>query len=301
MPQAQRTRDLEYTIDDIVKSYEAPYEINNLESAALPNRRSVVEAFDHIRPTLFMGFYSRHALNRENLRYSISAQLYPAYEILTDQIRRALTYEERMGRREPCPENWCEEVVLRLFRSLPSIRHELDQDMAAAFHGDPAAKSIEEIIFSYPGVQAITAYRISHALHLERVPIIPRILSEHAHSRTGIDIHPGAEIQGGFFIDHGTGVVIGETCVIGRGVKIYQGVTLGALSVRRSPDEDPWKPKQRHPTIEDQVTIYAGATILGGETVIGAGSVIGGNVWLTRSVPPNSKILGGGPKNSPGP
>src|SRR5262249_21392993 len=153
--------------------------------------------------------------------------------------------------------------------------------------GDPAAKNVEEIVFSYPGVEAMCAYRIAHHLYRSGVPMIPRIITEHAHSRTGIDISPGAQIGERFFIDHGSGVVIGETAIIGDDVKLYQGVTLGALSVPHREEQ----PKKRHPTIEDGVTIYAGATILGGETVVGAGSIIGGNVWLTRSVPPGSKVF----------
>jgi serine O-acetyltransferase len=209
-----------------------------------------------------------------------------------EQIERARTYEERMGRQcEEWPPGHSEEVVLRLFHSLPELRRLLNTDIVAAFEGDPAAKSVEEIVFSYPAIEAITAHRIAHVLHVEKVPMIPRIISEHAHSRTGVDIHPGATIGEAFFLDHGTGVVIGETSVIGRSVKIYQGVTLGALSTRRS-DNGGQLERRRHPTIEDNVTIYAGATILGGDTVIGANSVIGGNVWLVRSVPPNSKIWG---------
>ena len=163
--------------------------------------------------------------------------------------------------------------------------------MRAAYLGDPAAASIEEIVFSYPSVGAITAHRIAHVLHVLGVPMIPRIMSEHAHAKTGIDIHPGATIGESFFIDHGTGVVIGETAVIGEHVKIYQGVTLGALSATRA-DLDKNNGKQRHPTLEDDVTIYAGATILGGDTVIGKGSTVGGNVWLVKSVPPGTKIFG---------
>lgn len=287
-----RTRDLEHTIDELARSYDVAAETNNLESAALPNKRAVIEAFNHIKPALFMGFYSRHALDRDNLRYALSAQLYPAYEILTEQIGRALTYEERIGRAESCPVNWCEEVVLGLFRELPRLRRELTEDVMAAYHGDPAAKSVEEIVFSYPAIAAITAHRVAHELHHARVPMIPRIISEHAHSQTGIDIHPGAHIESGFFVDHGTGVVIGETATIGRNVKLYQGVTLGALSVRRQPGEDLWHPIKRHPTLEDSVTIYSGATILGGQTVIGAGSVVGGNMWVIKSVPPGSKLFG---------
>jgi serine O-acetyltransferase len=288
----QRTRDLEDVIDAVVGSYDGPEEINNLESAALPNKRQVVQAYNHLKPVIYMGFYSQRSLTRNNLRYALSEHLYPACEILVEQIGRALAYEERRGQvKAPWPAGWSEEVVLRLLRRLPELRRILNADILAAFEGDPAAKSVEEIVFSYPVVEAITAHRIAHVLYAERVPIVPRIIAEYAHGLTGVDIHPGAQIGPGFFLDHGTGTVIGETSIIGRHAKIYQGVTLGALSTRRSECEEPERQK-RHPTIEDNVTIYAGATILGGDTVIGEGSVIGGNVWLVRSVPPNSKIFG---------
>ena len=288
-----RIRDLEDVIDAVVDSYDGPEEINNLESAALPNKRAVVQAYNHLKPVIYMGFYSQRSLTRSNLRYALSEHLYPACEILVDQIGRALAYEERRGHvKTPWPPGWSEEVVLRLLRRIPELRRTLNADITAAFEGDPAAKSVEEIVFSYPVVEAITAHRIAHVLYLEQVPIVPRIIAEYAHGLTGVDIHPGAKIGEGFFLDHGTGVVIGETSVIGRAVKMYQGVTLGALSTRRSECEcDPARQK-RHPTIEDNVTIYAGATILGGDTVIGEGSVIGGNVWLVRSTEPHSKIFG---------
>jgi serine O-acetyltransferase len=203
-----------------------------------------------------------------------------------------LQYEQAchrtIGTREP---GWADAVVMRLFNKLAELRALLNEDVLAAFAGDPAAKSVEEIIFSYPAIQAITTHRIAHELYREEVPMIPRILSEHAHGKTGIDIHPGAQIGRSFFIDHGTGVVVGETCVIGNNVKLYQGVTLGALSLPRDSDGTLIRHRKRHPTIEDNVTIYSGATILGGETVIGEGSVIGGNVWLVESVPPHSKVL----------
>jgi serine O-acetyltransferase len=286
-----RVPELEQAIDDIVGSYDDQKAINNLESAALPNKRAVIEAFRHIRPVIYMGFYSTRPLSRDNLRYSVSEHLHPAYEILVEQIARAVTYEERFGHcRIHRPEGWNEDVVIRLFQRVPELRRLLDLDVLAAFEGDLAAKSIEEIVFSYPAIQAITAHRIAHVLHEERVPMIPRIISEYAHSETGIDIHAGANIGERFFIDHGTGVVVGETSHIGNNVKIYQGVTLGALSARRS--ERHGDGERRHPTLEDDVTIYSGATILGGDTVIGRGSVIGGNVWITASVPPGSKIFG---------
>lgn len=286
-----RVPDLEAAIDGVVKSYDGGEEINNLESAALPNKRAVIEAFRHILPAIYMGFYSTRPLSRDNLRYSVSEHLYPAYEILVEQIARAVTYEERFGApRAHRPEGWNEEVVLKLFERLPDVRRLLNSDVNAAFEGDPAAKSIEEVVFSYPAIQAITAQRVAHVLYQAKVPMIPRILCESAHAETGIDIHAGAQIGERFFIDHGTGVVIGETSVIGKNVKIYQGVTLGALSVRRKDGVS--VSDKRHPTLEDDVTIYSGATILGGDTVIGKGAVIGGNVWITTSVPPGSKIFG---------
>ncbi|MEM8606293.1 MAG: serine acetyltransferase [Myxococcota bacterium] len=290
----KRHQDLENVIELIAKSYDGDEEINNLDSAALPNKRAVITAFHHIKPVLYMGFYSTRALNRTNLRYAISEHVYPAQDILVEQIDRAVRYEERTGRLGgKRPEGWSEDVVLQLFAKLPELRAVLDKDVRAAFEGDPAATGIEEVVFSYPSIEAITAYRIAHELHLAEVPMIPRIITEHAHSETGIDINPGARIGESFFIDHGTGVVIGATAVIGDNVKVYQGVTLGALSVSRE-DLDPESGEKRHPTIEDNVTIYAGASIHGGDTTIGRGSVIGGNVWLTRSVPPGSKIFGRG-------
>ncbi len=288
----KRHQDLEDVIDLIAASYDGGAEIDNLDSAALPNKRAVITAYNHIAPVLYMGFYSTRALNRTNLRYAISEHLYPAQDILVEQIDRAVRYQERMGQRaDDKPAGWSEEVVLGLLERIPEVRRVLNMDVVAAFEGDPAASSIEEVVFSYPSVQAITAYRVAHELFLADVPMIPRIITEHAHSKTGIDINPGAQIGESFFIDHGTGVVIGATAVIGRNVKLYQGVTLGALSVSRD-ELDAEQGAKRHPTIEDDVTIYAGASIHGGDTVIGKGSVIGGNVWLTKSVPPGSKIFG---------
>lgn len=287
-----RTKDLEAAIDQVVKSYDGNQEINNLESAALPNKRAVVEAYNHIKPVIYLGFYSMRSLRRENLHFAVSEHLYPAYELFVEQIDRALTYETGVGRSQGVPPGWSEEVVLRLFNAIPEVRRMLNTDVVAAFDGDPAARSVEEIVFSYPAIEAITAHRVAHVLYQEQVPMIPRIIAEYAHSRTGIDLHPGAQIGESFFLDHGTGTVVGETSRIGNHVKLYQGVTLGALSARRRECELDGMTKQRHPTLEDNVTIYAGATILGGDTVVGAGSVVGGNVWLVSSVPPGSKIFG---------
>ncbi len=296
---AYRTKDLETAIDRVVESYDGPEEINNLESAALPNKRAIIEAFRHLKPVIYMGFYSQRSLSRDNLRYALSEHLYPAFEILVEQIARAVTYDEAAGRLSPQTADFSEGVVLQMMQELPAIRRTLNADVLAAYEGDPAARSIEEVVFSYPVVEAITAHRLAHFLYERGVPMIPRIISEYTHGETGADIHPGAQIGEGFFIDHCTGVVIGETANIGRNVKMYQGVTLGALSTRRSDYAARPMPAKRHPTIEDNVTIYAGATILGGDTVIGAGSVIGGNVWLIRSVPPGTKIFGRG-KEEPG-
>jgi serine O-acetyltransferase len=287
-----KTRELELAIDEVVQSYDGPEDINNLESAALPNKRAVIEAFNHLKPVIYLGFYSTRALDRGNLRHSISEHLYPAFELLVDQIERAVTYEVRMGRAQGRDSEWSEEMVLGLLRRLPEVRRRLNADVKAAYEGDPAANSFEEVIFSYPTIEAITAYRVAHVLYQANVPMIPRIISEYAHGRTGIDIHPGARVGERFFIDHGTGVVVGATTDIGNNVKVYQGVTLGALSARRNECAGTALAKKRHPTIEDNVTIYSGATILGGDTVIGENSVIGGNVWITKSVPPNSKIFG---------
>jgi len=284
----KRFKDLEAAIDRVVDSYDEGREIDNLESAALPNKRAVIDAFHHLQHVLMMGFYSPRSLHRDNLRHAVAEHMYAAHELLVEQIQRAIDYEHWMGRAErPQPPGSGEEVVLALFDAIPEIRHKLNHDVRAACAGDPAAQSIEEIVFSYPSIEAITAYRVAHLLREAQVPMIPRIISEHAHSETGIDINPSAKIGERFFIDHGTGVVIGETAVIGDDVKLYQGVTLGALSVRKEHSAC-----KRHPTLEDEVVVYSGATILGGDTIIGKGSVIGGNVWLTKSVPPGSKVFG---------
>lgn len=286
---AQET--LERIVDAVADSYREARPIDNLESTALPNRRKVVDALAEIEHVIYMGFYSSRILSQVNLRQHIGEHLYRAAEILVGQIARAVGYHRHGGRAPGEDElTWSERAVMDTFAQLPALRARLSLDVQAAYDGDPAAKSIEEIIFSYPAIQAITAYRIAHELYLREVPMVPRIITEHAHGTTGIDIHPGATIGKSFFIDHGTGVVIGETSRIGDRVKIYQGVTLGALSVPRDQAGDLIREVKRHPTIENDVTIYAGATVLGGETVIGHDSVIGSNTWITQSVPPCSHV-----------
>ena len=285
---SQRRVELEQVIGEVAASYGAGRLIDSLSSAQLPNKRQVIEALNHLKAVMYLGYYSTGSLDESKLRFALASHLYPAYEILVEQIGRAASYEGFRSAGVPRDQDWPETVTVALLRKVPAIRALLSKDVIAAFQGDPAANSVEEVIFSYPSIEAITTHRIAHELYRERVPMLPRIMAEHAHTDTGIDIHPGAEIGESFFIDHGTGVVIGETCAIGNNVKLYQGVTLGALSLARGV---PGKPgRRRHPTLDDDVTIYAGATILGGETVIGKGSVIGGNVWLVDSVPPGSRI-----------
>jgi serine O-acetyltransferase len=283
--------ELETIVDAVASSYGAGRKVDNLESAALPNRRKVNFALGQLKHVIYMGFYSTRALNRANLRQHLGEHIYEAFDILVEQVSRAVAYDRCGGGEPGCDAvEWSERVILDVFREIPKLREAMALDVAAAYDGDPAAKSIEETIFSYPGIEAITVYRIAHEFYKREVPMIPRIMTELAHADTGIDIHPGAVIGASLFIDHGTGVVIGETARIGDNVKLYQGVTLGALSIQRDAHGVVIRDRKRHPTIENDVTIYAGATILGGETVIGAGSTIGGNVWLTESVPPSTRV-----------
>ncbi len=258
----------------------------------LPSRDEIVTMLGLLRAVIFPGYFGNRDVTEETLTFHIGAMLDRAATILSDEILRGLCF---VCTREAacCTLNDCSEKARQhtaaFLRRLPELRRLLALDAVAAYEGDPAATSPAEAIFCYPCLQALTAHRIAHELYLLGVPLIPRIINEHAHSRTGIDIHPGATIGERFFIDHGTGVVIGETCVIGSSVRLYQGVTLGAKSFPLDAEGKPIKGIPRHPVVEDGVTIYSGATILGRIT-IGAGSVIGGNVWLTRSVPPGSKV-----------
>jgi serine O-acetyltransferase len=237
---------------------------------------------------IFPGFEAEEALSLDGMRYAIGERVVRVRGLLVPEVEKSIQYACRVRkdchRHEDC-RGEAEEIVRSLLEGIPEIRRKVNRDVHAAFRGDPAARSQEEVILSYPGVEAILIHRIAHELWIRDVAMIPRMMSEYIHGVTGIDIHPGAVIGDSFFIDHGTGVVVGETAVIGDNVKLYQGVTLGALSVQKELAN-----KKRHPTIEDEVTIYAGATILGGKTVVGRGSIIGGNVWLTESVPPNSRI-----------
>ena len=285
----ERVTELEQVIGEVAASYEAGRLIDSLSSAHLPNKRQVIEALTHLKASIYLGYYATGELDDRKLRYAVSAHLYPVYEILVEQIRRAVSYEGFRSTTGPRAPDWPDTATIAFLRRLPDIRSVLSKDVLAAFHGDPAANSVEEVIFSYPSIEAVTIHRLAHELYLLGVPMLPRIMSEHAHATSGIDIHPAARIGESFFIDHGTGVVIGETAVIGERVRLYQGVTLGAKSFELDEQGHPKKGVARHPIVEDDVIIYAEATILGRVT-IGRGSVIGGNVWLTRSVPPGSRI-----------
>jgi serine O-acetyltransferase len=256
----------------------------------LPSRETTVAVIERVKRILYPGYFIRTRVDNINLGYYLGQEATSFFEALSEQITLAVRHECLRYNR-PC--TFCEErgqaAAVAFMRRIPALRTLLGKDVRAAFQGDPAAKGYDEIIFSYPGLFAITVYRVAHELFEQGVPLLPRMMTEHAHNMTGIDIHPGAQIGESFFIDHGTGVVIGETSVIGARVRIYQGVTLGALSVPRK-EVERLRNKKRHPTIEDDVILYSGATILGGSTVIGARSVIGGNVWLTDSVSPDTQV-----------
>lgn len=284
-------RNLEDIVDTVAESYNAGRPIDSLQSTALPNRRKIIEALRDLEHVSFMGYYASEDLNRVNLRHYISERLYCAHGILIEQLARALVYQRRGGGHPEAQDiQVSEDVVAEIFADIPRLRTQLSMDVQAAFDGDPAAKHIEEIIFSYPAVRAIAIYRFAHEFYLRKIPMIPRIMTEFAHSMTGIELHPGATLGKRFFIDHGTGVVVGETAIIGDDVKLYQGVTLGALSMPKDASGSLIRDSKRHPTIEDDVTIYASATILGGDTVIGRGSIIGANTWITESIPADSRV-----------
>jgi serine O-acetyltransferase len=271
-------------LTEVVDALLSSYDLDET-SERLPAKDAVINAIDGVRRLLFPGFYADEALPCGSRRFHVGTWLCQLHGQLTQLITRAQRHHSPAA----CPdgiEACANEQAGRFLQALPRIREQLRLDAQAALDGDPAARSIEEVILTYPGFEAITVHRIAHWFYTEQVPFLPRAMSEHAHTCTGIDIHPGARIGKRFFIDHGTGVVIGETTLIGDDVQIYQGVTLGALSVKRS-----LAGAKRHPTIEDGVVIYAGATVLGGQTVIGSQATIGGNVWITRSVAPGTLVI----------
>lgn len=263
----------------------------HIDYEQLPSREVVIDILHKLRVVLFPGYFNSTKLDPVNLKYNIGQTVAELFDILSEQICRTMRHEcfKFDLPCEKCDEQGYESA-LAFLQSIPELQGMLATDIVAAYEGDPAAKSYDEIIFSYPGMFAITVYRIAHKLYLLGVPLLPRMMSEYVHGETGIDIHPGAKIGERFMIDHGTGVVIGETSEIGKNVRIYQGVTIGALSVPKG-TIDEMRGKKRHPTIEDDVIIYSGTSILGGDTVIGARAVIGGNVWITESVPPDTTVM----------
>lgn len=284
---------LRRVVTNMVRSCEQGNMVDHVGAALIPSRPEIIRIINTLQDVLFPGFFGKQELTEISLEYHLGAELTSLYETLSNQISKSIRHEcRRMDNLcVKCAQKGREEA-LNFLEKLPNIRRILASDVKAHYEGDPAAKSVDEIVFSYPGLFAIFVYRCAHELLSQNIPLIPRIMSEYAHAVTGIDINPGATIGEEFFIDHGTGVVIGETTNIGNRVRIYQGVTLGALSVPREYEGgNLLRGAKRHPTIEDDVTIYAQATILGGETVIGARCVIGGNVWLTSSVPPDTTVL----------
>ena len=279
-------------VDQMIANYEKFGGMDHLEGRDLPSKKVVIEVLEDLLTILFPGYLGDSEITKANIRYHLGTKLTSVYTRLTGEVEKSLKYICR--RISECPRDVCQKrahvVVKELLEDLPEIRSVLSSDIQAAFSGDPAAVSTEEVILSYPCVLAITTYRIAHELYIRCIPLIPRIMTEHMHSLTGIDIHPGAKIGRSFFIDHGTGVVIGETAEIGENVKLYQGVTLGALSFPKDEKGNIIKGRKRHPTIGNNVVIYSGATLLGAEAVIGDNVVIGGNVWVTGPISSGTKI-----------
>ena len=278
-------------VEQLVFSCEERECFEHVSPEPIPSRESIISLIEKAKRILFPGYFVRRRVDNINIGYYFGEEVTGFFEALAEQITLSIRHD-CLRYDQPCSQ--ClergHEAAVNLLERMPGLRKALAKDVMAAREGDPAAKSDDEIIFSYPGLSAVTIYRIAHQLHKQGVPLIPRIMTEYARSQTGIDIHPGAHIGESFFIDHGTGVVIGETTVIGDRVRIYQGVTLGAMSLPKGAIKN-LRTRKRHPTIEDDVVIYAGASILGGETVIGTRSVIGGNVWITESVPPDTRVF----------
>ena len=283
--------------DAIVATYAERRTVHHLDHCPLPRYEVIVSAIEDLKEILFPGFRRRENLHIGNVTYHVGDLVDGLHDKLTTQIARALTHWSRAREGvQPCPDDIRDfeaegqQRTLAFLHRLPELRRTLGEDVHAAYEGDPACKGTAEVVFCYPGLEAITVYRLAHELYMLDVPYIPRMMTEWAHKQTGIDIHPGATIGQSFFIDHGTGVVIGETCLIGDHVKLYQGVTLGALSFPTDSDGHLIRDTKRHPTLEDRVIIYANATVLGGRTTIGHDSVIGSSVWLTHSIGPHTTV-----------
>ena len=276
---------LDGLVDRLVASCDGSVGANLADDLDLPSREAARSALDSLHAVLFPGYATGCALSRAELPHALGLQLAELHRALSALSARAYRYACRGNDAAHCGD--AAQAAGALLEQLPDIRETLKQDMASAYAHDPAARSYDEILLCYPCINAIATYRLAHVLHTLGVPLIPRLWTACAHARTGIDIHPGAQIAPGFFIDHGTGVVIGETAIIGREVTLYQGVTLGAMAPAKG---QKLAGQKRHPTLEDEVVVYAGATILGGDTVVGRGAVIGGNTWVTSSVPAGAKV-----------
>ncbi|MEA3240252.1 MAG: serine O-acetyltransferase EpsC [Pseudomonadota bacterium] len=287
----QHRQEIPLVVDQLTATCKNGQCYEHLAPEPMPSRGATIEIIHQCRKILFPGYFTRLRIDPVTIEYYLGQEVSNLHEMLSEQVILAVRHN-CLRYHESCSQ--CElrghEAAILFIKELPRLRTMLADDVRASMEGDPAAKSMDEVIFSYPGLFAITIYRIAHLLRKLEVPLLPRIMTEYAHSETGIDINPGAEIGEHFFIDHGTGIVIGETTTIGNQVRIYQGVTLGAISLSKDAGVR-YRDIKRHPTIEDEVIIYSGATILGGNTVIGARSIIGGNVWITKSIPPDTKVL----------
>jgi serine O-acetyltransferase len=289
---------LDELTDRILESYKSDGRTQRIGQAFLPSQERIVELLEDLRLVLFPGYFGQAKLTAENVRYHVGTRLADIGTRLTEQIYHCICSSREECRGETCQEchDQAKGKTVEFLSRIPAIRDMLALDAQAAYDGDPAAKSIAEIIYCYPGFHAMVVYRVAHELVELGVPLMPRILSEYAHATTGVDIHPGATIGKSFFIDHGTGVVVGETCRIGDNVKMYQGVTLGAKSFPKDERGRAIKGLQRHPTIEDNATIYANATILGGDTVIGRGVTVSGNTFVMESITEGSLVHHEAPK-----
>lgn len=274
--------------NQLVASYAKVGGINHLDGKNLPSKRAVCSITADLLRLLFPGFFDEKPIHSSEIKVETAALLDSVLGALEDEIRKSLEYQPPSGLAKKDIHDEAHKLTVQFLTKLPDLREILQTDTQAAFDGDPAASSKDEVLVAYPFVEAIAVQRLAHELFLKEVPLIPRIMSEWAHARTGMELHPGAEIGSYFFVDHCTGTVVGETCIIGNHVKMYHGVTLGAKSTAGGQQ---LRGKKRHPTIEDRVTIYPGATILGGDTVIGANSTIGGNVFIMESVQPNSLVI----------
>jgi serine O-acetyltransferase len=284
-------KEIPMLVQELVRTCYQEDSFAHISPEPLPSLDCTIDIIERARRILFPGYFIRSRVDDLNLEYYLGEEETSFFQILSEQIMLCIRHE-CLRYNQSCShcEEKGQETALEFLKALPRLRSMLSKDVRAALEGDPAAHSTDEIIFSYPGLFAVTVYRLAHQLSRQAIPLMPRIMTEYAHGKTGIDIHPGAKIGESFFIDHGTGVVIGETTDIGNQVRIYQGVTLGALSVPKGATEK-LREQKRHPTIEDEVIIYSGATILGGQTVIGARSVIGGNVWITESIPQDTQVF----------